>query len=67
MQHYVPVKLTKTTGSPHVFKFTGTLNSEDIKLNKNYLSDTLEINWDKIQLTFNDSEIKLPWLVTIKM
>ena len=66
-QHYVPVKLTKTTGSPHLFKSTGTLNSEDIKLNKNYLWDTLEINWDKIQLTFNDSEIKLPWLVTIKM
>ena len=37
------------------------------KTNKNYLWDTLEINWDKIKLTFNDSEIKLPRLVTIKM
>ena len=67
VQHYIPVKLTKTSGSAHLFKFTGTLNSEDIKLNKNYLWDTLEINWDKIKLTFNDSEIKLPQLVTIKM
>ena len=67
VQHYIPVKLTKTSGSPHLFKLTGTLNSEDIKLNKNYLWDTLEINWDKIKLTFNDSEIKLPQLVTIKM
>ena len=67
VQHYIPVKLTKTSESPHLFKFTGTLNSEDIKLNKNYLWDTLEINWDKIKLTFNDSEIKLPQLVTIKM
>ena len=67
IQHYIPVKLTKTSGSPHLFKFTVTLNSEDIKLNKNYLWDTLEINWDKIKLTFNDSEIKLPRLVTIKM
>ena len=50
-----------------IFKLTGTLNSEDIKLNKNYLWDTLEINWNKIKLTFNDSEIKLPQLVTIKM
>ena len=33
VQHYIPVKLTKTSGSPHLFKFTGTLNSEDIKLN----------------------------------
>ena len=67
VQHYIPVKLTKTSGSPHLFKFTGTLNSEDIKLNKNYLWDTLEMNWDKIKLTFNDSETKLPQLVTIKM
>ena len=37
------------------------------KINKNYLWDTFEINWDKIKLTFNDSEIKLPQLVTIKM
>ena len=58
VQHYIPIKLTKTSGSPHFFKFTGTLYSEDIKLNKNYLWDTLEINWDKIKLTFNDSEIK---------
>ena len=55
------------SGSPHLFKFTGTLNSEDIKLNKNYLWDTLEIKWDKVKLTFNDNEIKLPQLVTIKM
>ena len=67
VQHYIPVKLTKISGSPHLFKFTGTLNSEDIKLNKNYLWDTWEINWDKIKLTFNDSEIKLSQLVTIKM
>ena len=33
----IPVKLTKTSGSPHLFKFTGTLNSEDIKLNKKLL------------------------------
>ena len=41
--------------------------SEDIRLNKNYLGDTLEINWDKIKLSFNSKEIKLPQLVTIKM
>ena len=67
IQHYIPVKLTETSGSPHLFKLTGTLNSEDIKLNKIYLWDTLEINWNKIKLTFNDNEIKLPRLITIKM
>ena len=45
----------------------GTQNSEDIKLNKNYLWDTLEINWDKIKLSFNNNEIELPQLVMIKI
>ena len=49
-QHYIPIKLYKTSGSLHLFKITGTLTSEDIKLNRNYLWDTLEINWDKIKL-----------------
>ena len=67
VQHYIPIKLCKTSGSPHLFKIMGTLNSEDIKLNKNYLWDTLEINWDKIKLSFNNNEIELPQLVTIKI
>ena len=57
VQHYIPIKLCKTSGSLHLFKITGTLTSEDIKLNKNYLWDTLEINWDKIKLSFNNNEI----------
>ena len=67
VQHYIPIKLCKTSGSLHLFKITGTLRSEDIRLNKNYLWDTLEINWDKIKLSFNSSEIELPQIVTIKM
>ena len=65
--HYIPVRLCKTSGSLHLFKIIGTLASEDIKLNKNYLWDTSEINWDKIKLTFNSSKIELPKLVMIKI
>ena len=67
VRHYIPIKLCKTSGSLHLFKITGTLTSEDIKLNRNYLWDTSEINWDKIKLAFNSNEIKLPKLVMIKM
>ena len=67
VQHYIPIKLCKTSGSLHLFKVTGTLTPEDIKLNRNYLWDTLEINWDKIKLAFNSNEIKLPKIITIKM
>ena len=44
VQNYVPIKLCKTAGSIHWFKIKGTLKSGDIKLNKNYLWDTLEID-----------------------
>ena len=37
VQHYILIKLCKTSGSPHLFKIIGTLKSEDIKFNKNYL------------------------------
>ena len=67
VRHYIPRKLCKTSGSLHLFKITDTLTSEDIRLNKNYLWDALEINWDKIKLSFNSNEIELPQLVTIKM
>ena len=67
VQHYIPIRLCKTSGSLHLFKTTGTLTSEDIRLNKNYLWDTLEINWDKIKQAFNSNEIKLPKLVMIKI
>ena len=53
--------------SIHLFKIKGTLKSRDIKLNRNYLWDTLEINWDKITITFNDNKIDLPKIVATKI
>ena len=41
VQNYVPVKLCKTAGIIHLFKIRGTLKSKNIKLNTNYLWDTL--------------------------
>ena len=32
VQYYVPIKLCKTIGSIHLFKITGTLNSENVKI-----------------------------------
>ena len=67
IQNYIPIKLCKTSGSIHLFKIKGTLKPRDIKLNRNYLWDTLEINWNEIILTFNDNKIDLPKIITIKM
>ena len=67
VQHCIPITLCKTSGSLYLFTSTGTLTSEDVRLNKNYLWDTLEINWDEIKLSFDSNKIKLPKLVTIKI
>ena len=60
VQNYILIKLCKTSGSIHLFKIKGTLKPRDIKLNRSYLWDMLEINWNKIILTFNDNKIDLP-------
>ena len=67
VQNYILIKLCKTSGSIHLFAVKGTLKSRDIKLNRNYLWDTLEIKWNKIILTFNDNKIDVPKITTIKM
>ena len=65
VQNYIPIKLCKTSGSLHLFRIKGTLKPEDIKLNNNYLWDTLEINWNGINL-FNGNEIDLSKIIMIK-
>ena len=67
IQNYVPIKLCKTAGSIHLFKIKGTLKSGDIKFNRNYLWDALEIDWNKVTVTFNDNKIDLPKIVAIKI
>ena len=67
VQNYVPIKLGKTAGSIHLFKIKGALKSGDIKLNKNYLWDTLEIDCNRVTVTFNNDKIELPKIVAIKI
>ena len=66
MQNYVPIKLCKTAGSIHLFKIRDTLKPENIKLNKKYLWDMMEIDWKEVTVTFNDNKINLPRIVVIK-
>ena len=67
VQNYILIKLCKTSDSLHLFRIKGMLKPEDIKVNKNYLWDTLEINWNGINLSFNGNKIDLPKIITIKM
>ena len=50
-----------------LFKITGTLKAKNIKLNKNYIWDMLEIDWKEVTVTFNENKINLPRVVTVKL
>ena len=50
-----------------MFKIKDALKSGDIKLNKNYLLVTLEIDWNGVTVTFNKNKIELPKIVAIKI
>ena len=64
--YYIPIKLCKTTGRIHLFKITGMVKPENVKLNQNYIWDTLEIDWREVNVTFNSNKVNLPKIVLIK-
>ena len=67
IQYYVLVKLCKMAGSIHLFKISGKLTIDKVKLNKHYIWDILEIDWSEVKVTFNGRVISLPKLITIKL
>ena len=67
IQYYLPVKLCRTAGSIHLFKITGRLTKDKVRLNKHYVWDVLEIDWSKIKVTFNGKAINLPKSITVQL
>ena len=57
VHNFIPIKLCKTASSIHLFKITGTLKVENVKLITNYLWNTLEINWKDVTVIFNGNKI----------
>ena len=67
IQYYVPVKLCKTAGSIHLFKITGKIMMDKVKLNKYYIWDVLEIEWSAVKVTFDGKVINLPKSIMVKL
>ena len=65
IKSYVPIKLCKTSGSIHLFKLMGSLQREDVSLNRNKVWNILDINWRNITVTVNGNVINLPDSVII--
>ena len=66
IQHYVLIKLCKTTDSIHLFKITRILTPEKVKLNKHYIWNLIEVDWKEIKVMFDGKAISLLKSVTIK-
>ena len=64
-QYYVQVKLCRTAGSIYLFKITGKLTPEHIKLKGNILWDIIELDWKEVNMTLNGNKINLPASVII--
>ena len=62
---YIPIKLCRVARSIHLFRITGRLNSESVKLKKNWIWDVLELDWSNVSIMLNDNEIDLPSSVII--
>ena len=59
--------MCKTVGSIHLFKITGRITTDKVKLNKHYIWDILEIYWNEVQVTFNGKAINFPKLITVRL
>ena len=67
VQYYIPVKLCKTAGSIHLFKITGKIIMEKVKLNKHYIWDILEIDWSEVKVTFNEKVMNLFKSISVRL
>ena len=65
VQYYVPIKLCKTAGSIYLFKITGIMTPDKVKLKKHYIWDILEVDWKEVKVIFNWKVINLLKSVTI--
>ena len=61
----IPIKLCRVAESIHLFRIRGRLNSDNVKLKKNWIWDVLEIDWSDISITLNDNKMDLPSLAII--
>ena len=65
--NYVPIKLCRIAGSIYLFKIRGRLTIQNIRFQRNWIWDVLEINWNDVGMTLNGNNINLPSSVVIPL
>ena len=51
---YVPIQISNISGDISLFKLIGALNTDVTILRKNYIWDTLDIDWSQMELLVNN-------------
>ena len=64
-ESYVPLELNKLAGNVNLFNLTGTLLLDNVTLQKNWIWDVLEVNWNDGHITLNEREKNLPMSLVI--
>ena len=67
IKQYIPVKLSKTAGSIHLFQIYGQLAPDQITLERKYLWDVIRIDWREVFVTLNGAIIQLPISVKVPL
>ena len=65
--YYVPVTLCRSLGSIHLFKITGKLLSNHVKLNKHISRTIIEIGWKEVNVTLNGNKENLPTSLVVSL
>ena len=59
-QYYVAIQLCRMAESIHLFKITGMVTPENVKLKRNILLDVIELYWKEVTVTLNGNKINIP-------
>ena len=62
---YVSIWISNVSGYTRLFKVRWALNTDSVIFRKNYIWNTLDIDWSTIKILVNTKEIRLPLIYTI--
>ena len=65
--YFVPIKLKVTGGHLHLYTLSKLFHHEQFSLYKNYLWDTININWKDVILKVANKTISLPTVITVPL
>ena len=62
---YTPLKIKSLSGHIHMYKMENKLMPGQLTLQRNYLWDTVTIDWENVQILKHDEPVAMPVTVTV--